>query len=300
MKVLIIGYGSIGKRHLEVLSNFDEISCIDIVTKQSLTNQKTFKSLELVEDLTSYEYFIISTETIQHYSNLLYLDNHLKGKIILCEKPLFETNKDLDIKNNTVYVNYTLRFHILLQKLQELIKDEIVLSLNASCGQYLPTWKPDTDYTKSYSARAIDGGVLLDLSHELDYVEWLFGEFKEIKSYKRKISDLKIESDDFVTLIGITDKNVIANITIDYISKKLHRTLHLNTQEHSYSLDFINAKMTQTDKDGITKEYDFSTTQTNDRYIMMHKSVLNKENICCTFKQAKNLMKTIKTIQDNQ
>ncbi|WP_455757134.1 Gfo/Idh/MocA family protein [Sulfurimonas sp.] len=300
MTVLIIGYGSIGKRHYEVLSSFKDVTNIDIVTKQNLENKKTFLSLELVKNLNSYDYFIISTQTSEHYPQLKYLETHLKNKIILCEKPLFETDKKLNIKNNTIYVGYTLRFHILMQELKELLTKEVVLSANASCGQYLPTWNPDRDYTKSYSAQSIGGGVLLDLSHEIDYVQWLFGEFTEIKSYQRKISDLKISSDDFTTLIGITNKNVIANITIDYISKITHRTLHVNTIEHSYSIDFINAKMIQTDKKGLIKQYDFSNTKTNDRYIMMHNSVLNKENLCCSYAQATKIMKTIKIIQDQK
>lgn len=301
MNVLIIGYGSIGKRHCEVLSNFKDIESIDIVTKQNLNDRKTFPSLQEVCDIDSYDYIIISSQTNKHYEQLSYIEQHVKGKIVLCEKPLFETDRELHVKNNIVYVGYVLRFHPLLQRLKELLKDETVLSANAACGQYLPAWRPNTDYTKCYSAKKDEGGgVLLDLSHEIDYVEWLFGNLTEIKSYQKKISDLGIDSDDFTTLIGVTDKNVIVNITIDYISKITHRTLHVNTIENSYKLDFIKATLTQNDKKSLEQIYSFSNLEKNYFFESMHKSILKKEDTCSSFAEAKNVMQSIKTIQEQR
>ncbi|MCX6050945.1 MAG: Gfo/Idh/MocA family oxidoreductase [Campylobacterales bacterium] len=301
MKVLIIGYGSIGRRHYEVLSDFKEIKIIDVVTKQKLNTQKTFLSLETVDALDSYDYFIIASETNKHYEQLSYLEKHLNNKIIFCEKPLFEVDKNLPIEKNSVYVGYVLRFHPLLQRLQELLKDEIVFSANVACGQYLPTWRPNTDYTKSYSAsKAQGGGVLLDLSHEIDYVEWLFGNLVDVKSYQKKISDLEIDSDDFTTLIGITDKNVMVNITVDYISKITHRTLHVNTIENSYTLDFINATLLQKSRNSLEQVYSFSNLQKNHFFEKMHTSILNKETVCCSYAEAKSVMQTIKKVQEQQ
>lgn len=301
MRVLIIGYGSIGKRHCEVLSNFKEIESIDIVTKQNLNDRKTFTSLQEVHELNSYDYIVIASQTNKHYEQLSYIEQHVKDKIVLCEKPLFETDRELHVKNNIVYVGYVLRFHPLLQRLKELLKDETILSVNALCGQYLPAWRPNTDYTKCYSAKKDEGGgVLLDLSHEIDYVEWLFGNLIEIKSYQKKISDLEIDSDDFTTLIGVTNKNVIVNITIDYISKITHRTLHVNTLENSYKLDFIKATLTQNDKKSLEQIYSFSNLEKNYFFESMHKSILKKESTCSSYAEAKKVMQSIKTIQDER
>ena len=59
MKALIIGFGSIGKRHYEVLTSFENIECIDIVTKQRLKDKITYTKLKDVKNLNSYDYFII-------------------------------------------------------------------------------------------------------------------------------------------------------------------------------------------------------------------------------------------------
>lgn len=299
MKALIIGYGSIGKRHYEILSSMQEIDAVDIVTSQELDDKKTFNSLEAVDVLQSYDYFLITSQTHKHYEQLAYLDLHVRGKILFCEKPLFDKDKELAIKNNKVYVGFDLRFYPLMLRLKKLLEGETVLSANASCGQYLPTWRPDRDYRNSYSAHKNQGGgVLLDLSHEIDYIQWLCGDFKEVKSYQKKVSDLEIDSDDFTTFIGITDKDVIATITIDYISKITHRVLHVNTLEQSFTLDFIAAKLIQRDKSGLEQIHTVANLEKNYFYTTMHRSIFNDEGLCCDYAQAKAVMQTIKMIQE--
>ncbi len=61
----------------------------------------------------------------------------LKNKLIFCEKPLFQSKQDIEIKNNIVFVGYVLRFHPLLEKLKEMIKKEKIILVNAKCGSIL-------------------------------------------------------------------------------------------------------------------------------------------------------------------
>jgi predicted dehydrogenase len=297
-KVLIIGYGSIGKRHYDVLNTFNTIKQIDIVTKQTLEDKKTYKNLNEIKDLNEYNYFIIATETSKHYEQLKYLETKTKDKIIFCEKPLFEKYYQLDIKNNQVYIGYVLRFHPLLQKLKELTRNDKILSINVNCGQYLPSWRPNTDYTKSYSAKKDEGGgVLLDLSHEIDYTQWLCGELKEIKSYQVKISDLQIDSDDMTTMVGKSIDGSLVNLTIDYISKITYRKVLLHTMSYTYELDLINNSLVQKDK--LANEQIFTIDmQRNDMFEAMHKDILNKKQYVCNFAEGLSIMKIISTIQE--
>jgi len=298
LRVLLIGYGSIGQRHKRILESLD--AKVDVVTKQKLRDKTTFKSLKSVKNLKKYDYFIIASETTKHFQQLKYLDSKVKNKKIFCEKPLFETDKKLDIKNNKVYVGYVLRFHPLLQKLKKLLQFETVISSNIICGQYLPTWREGRDYRESYSASKKDGGgVLLDLSHEIDYAQWLFGEVKELKSYQVKISDLEIDSDDLTMFIGKTKNNIMLNISVDYISKLTHREMFVETLQHTYKLDFIKNRLVKIGKDGSKKIYKIRL-QRDTMFIKQHKSILKDKNIATTFQQAKNVMKTIKIIQDSK
>lgn len=299
MKALIIGFGSIGKRHYDVLSKLSEIRSIDLVTKQNIENKICYKSFEFVNNINQYDYFVIASETNKHFEQLNFLEKNVKDKLIFCEKPLFESKQDLEIKNNRVFIGYVLRFHPLLEKLKEFVKKEKILLVNAKCGQYLPSWRPNTDYKNCYSAKKDEGGgVLLDLSHEIDYIQWLCGQINEIKSYQVNISDLEINSDDLTTLIGKTTKNIFVNISIDYISKITHRRLFIETLEHAYELDFISNKLIKKDKNGLEETYSFSNLERNYMFEKMHLDIFNQQKNVCTFKEALKVMDTISTIQE--
>ena len=299
MKVLIIGYGSIGKRHEEVLLSFPNIDFIDIVTKQRLDDKTTFSSLEEVPALNIYDYFVVASETNKHYEQLKYLESQVFNKLIFCEKPLFETKKEVKIENNRVLVGYVLRFHPLLQKLKKFIKDEKILTLHVNCGQYLPTWRSNVDYRDSYSAkRAEGGGVLLDLSHEIDYVQWLSGKIYELKSYQVKISDLEIDSDDVTTFIGKTENGAIVNLSVDYISKIVRRELLINTLEHSYSLDFIANKLVKKGTAKLEEIFYFSDFERNEMFVKMHKSIIESKQTVCSYAEGLSVMNTIALVQE--
>ncbi|MFK7779725.1 MAG: gfo/Idh/MocA family oxidoreductase [Candidatus Gracilibacteria bacterium] len=293
---MIVGYGSIGKRHDEVLSSFGYD--IDIVSKQILNDRVVYKNLEDIQTLDEYDYFVISSETNKHYAQLKYLESKISNKIIFCEKPLYESYKSLDIKNNEIYVGYVLRFHSLLEKLKIFLANDTILSINVNCGQYLPTWRSNRDYRDSYSAKKdTGGGVLLDLSHEIDYLQWLCGKINDIKSYQVKISDLEIDSDDFTTFIGKTINGVVVNLSVDYISKITYRKIILHTLKYTYDLNFINNKLLRKDKKGFEELFVSDDLERNSMFEKMHKSILSNKINACTYDEALDVMKTITTIQ---
>ena len=96
MRALIISMGSIGRRHYEVLNQMGFKT--DAVSSQNLENIKIYKDLNQV-DLNSYDYFIIASATHLHYEHLSYIDSKVRGKIILCEKPLFDKFQNFNPNN---------------------------------------------------------------------------------------------------------------------------------------------------------------------------------------------------------
>ena len=298
MNALIIGYGSIGKRHYEVLGQIDLIEKIDIVTAQMLTDITTFKTLADVENLDGYDYFVIASETSKHFEQIEYLENHTKNKTILCEKPLFDEWRDVEVKNNSIYVGYVLRFHPLIQEMRSMIKEETILSAQIICGSYLPTWRPGSDYRKSYSAsKKLGGGVLLDLSHEIDYAQWLFGAVSDICSMQSKVSDLEIDSDDLVVATGKTEKGVVFGMSLDYISKVPMRELNIHTNEKTIRADLIHNTMIIGTKDGSIEVIDIAKFDRNDLFLKMHLAALGNKESLCTLTEALCVMKTISIIQ---
>jgi len=298
LKVLLIGYGSIGKRHFDILSDFDEVDSINVVTKQNIDNVKTFKSLKDIEDINVYDYFIIANETSKHYEQLDYVCKYTTNKNILVEKPLFDKEYTLESCDNNVFVAYNLRFHPLLQKLKEILKDEDVYYANVLAGQYLPTWRPDQDYRESYSAKLSQGGgVLRDLSHELDYINWIFGDMTVISSINTKISDLEIESDDIFTALAKTSAGTIINVTMDYISKMPLRKIMIHTKTKTIEANIVTNTINIFNRDGIENSIVLDKLHRDYTYTNMHKAIINNDfqNVC----NLKEGLQTVDIIEKN-
>ena len=178
MKTVIIGYGSIGRKHASVLTKSFKKIKLYICTKQKLTNFRCFKNLNKIKEIQP-DYVIIASETSKHYQQLKYLENNLKNTKILVEKPLFHTNKKLNIKNNKVYVGYNLRFHPFILKLKEILKKKNFFDAQFITNSYLPNWRKNISHTKNYSSnKSQGGGIVLDLSHELDIIGSLVDKYK--------------------------------------------------------------------------------------------------------------------------
>jgi len=277
----------------------ETISSIDIVTKQNLSDKITYKDLQDIADLSNYDYFVIATETSKHYEQLKFLCSKVVDKLILVEKPLFDKNKMQINCSNFVAVAYNLRFHPLLQKLKNLLSNEDVYYANIMAGQHLPTWRPEQDYRDSYSAKlSLGGGVLRDLSHELDYINWLFGDLTIIESVNTKISDLEIESDDIFTALGKTSNGAIINVTMDYISKMPLRRLIIHTRQKTIEADFITNMIDIYDLNGMKETIECDKIDRDYTYIAMHNSVLTQNrDFLCSYIDGLKVMEQIDGVQ---
>ena len=295
-----MGYGSIGKRHFEILKSFDAVSSIDVVTRQNLANQVTYEDLTDVEDLEVYDYFVISSVTSKHHEQLKHLCSKVNFKNILVEKPLYEKVYELFETNNKIFTAYNLRFHHVMQKLKELLRTQKVYYANVICGQYLPSWRPERDYANSYSAHATQGGgVLRDLSHELDYSTWLFGDVLKMDSISAKVSDLEIDSDDVFTAIMVTDKKTILNVTMDYLSKTPMRRLIIHTKETTIEADLINNRLVSYDVNANQSVLANSPkVDKNHSYVNMHRAILSGDaKDVCGFEEGLKIVRLIDKIK---
>ncbi len=126
---------------------------------------------------------------------------------------------------------FQFRFHPGLQKIKELISEKAIGNLvfcHAHWGEYLPAWHPWEDYRQSYSAKKrLGGGVVLTLSHPLDYIHWLLGDVQSLWSFITKVPTLEIET-EAVAEIGLRfQKGVVASIHLNYIQQPPAHTLTL-------------------------------------------------------------------------
>jgi len=299
LKVLIIGYGSIGKLHASILASMPSVAQLHIVSRHSPTNKfQTYPNLEAVPNLNTYHYLIICTETANHYQQLQYLETKIQNKRILVEKPIFAKYTQITQPKNKILVAYNLRFHPAIQFIQTILTNQQTLYVNAAVGQYLPTWRKDTDYRQSYSAsNKKGGGVLLDLSHEIDYLQWLFGQFTTTVAYNNKISSLQIDTDDLATIISKTNQQTIINLSLDYLSRIPFRTITIQTNTTTIKADLIKnqveiasypKKIPYPNSGSIPREY---------TYKQMHNAIINnKFQTITTYQEALQTLQTIAKI----
>lgn len=216
MKILIVGcLGSIGKRHSENLKSLKhEVVGIDIGSPLRFDVDCAF----------------ICTPTQFHIEQAIEFIK--RGIPVFIEKPLSWCLEDLDKIEKVIDEHKVLsmvacnnRFHPSLLKAKAVADTGKVIFARAEAGYFLPFWRK-TDYRKSYSASEY-GGIVLDDIHSYDYMYWLFGNFREIKTVVGKVSDLEIKKEDIAETSIMFENGVAGSIHCDYLMKNYHKELSL-------------------------------------------------------------------------
>ena len=163
----------------------------------------------------------------------------------------------------------------------------------------MPNWRNNIDYRKSSSAKIhLGGGVLLDLSHELDYVQWLFGKIEVEHCKSKRFSNLNIETDDFLSLTGKTKRVSSIQITLNYFTRERTRQIFIDGKNISMKADLVKKNVVY--YDGNKKKiYNFKNSKRDDEFRKQHIAILsNKFNHrLCTFNQGKYLVYLINKIR---
>ena len=114
-------------------------------------------------------------------------------------------------------------------------------SVSVEVGQYLPDWRPSSDYRKNVSAqRELGGGVLLELSHELDYLGWLLGGFETAFCIARNTGALEIDVEDTVDALLVRSDRLVVNVHMDFLQRAPVRTCKVVGQQGTLVWDILN------------------------------------------------------------
>ena len=295
-KVLIIGYGSIGRKHAFLLRKKLKIKNIFIFTKQKINSYRSIHNLNDLKIIKP-NYIIVASPTKFHFNHLQYIEKKFKKIKILVEKPLYDKNKNLKIKNNRVFVGYNLRFHPIVKYIKKKLNRKKNIDIKIISNSFLPNWRKNRNYKKTSSAiNKLGGGVILDLSHELDLARWLFGEISPKYVVSGKFSTLKIDTDDLLKLYGKINK---ANLSLDlnYYSRIPMRKIIVDQTNSTFHADLIknilHIKTANSEK--VIKFPKFTMDNT---YIEQHKAILkNKTKNLCDYNFAKKTMRLIDKIR---
>jgi len=285
MKVLVVGYGSIGRRHVGNLINYDAVEKIIVYSKIKEHIGRTDKknitminaadtNLSTAVDQSNPDFAIIANETYKHMDTAITLAQ--KEVHLFIEKPLSHNLEKMDVlkeiirkKNLKVFIAYNLRFLPAIEYLRDQIRGGeigVLYFAQIEAGQYLPSWRPNTDYAACYSAdEKRGGGVALDLSHEIDYMRYLFGEPQNWKTIKSKASDLKINAEDIFAGIYRYSNGFICQVHMDYLQQKPKRTIRIVGSKGQLYCDLVNKYIdvqTSGQNTRLTEDDFFNTAET--------------------------------------
>lgn len=301
-KVLLIGYGSIGRKYLSLLIKVKQITDVYIYTKQRIDETKKVKKINLNSfKKINPHLIIIANQTSLHFKTINFIEKNFSKKIVLVEKPLFDKYLRQKIKYNSYYIAYNLRFHPVLKKIKKLIAKQELWYVQIKQSSYLPEWRKNINYKYSTSAlKSKGGGVLLELSHELDILENIFGNILPSFSYNSKISNLKINTDDILIISGTVkkrQKKILFNLSSNMFSRNKVREIYIDGKSLSIRADLLKNTIIYFQKDK-KKKISFPNFFINQTYDMQLKSILSyKFDNLCTYEEGLNIMKVIEKIR---
>lgn len=250
MKVLIIGLGSIAKKHIAALREIDPgvklfalRSGVAAAEVEGIVNVYT---LNEIQDL-SIDFIIISNPTFKHKETIVNLVP--LGLPLFIEKPLFDKLdgdfllNNIKEKNIISYVACNLRFLDCLKFAKDYITDKRVNEVNIYCGSYLPDWRPGLNYREVYSAnKDMGGGVHIDLIHEIDYAYWIFGKPNNFKRTITAASSLQISAVDYANYLLQYDQFNI-NVVLNYYRRDAKRELEVVCEDGTLVCNLLKGKV---------------------------------------------------------
>ncbi len=279
MKALVVGCGSIGRRHLRNLVRLD-------VTELAVADPNVEGVSDLPADVTRYatleeglawkpEIAVIASPSEFHIPQAI--EAARRGCHVFVEKPLSHTLdlidtlvRELDGKQSLVGCN--MRFHPGPATVKQLLGENAIGELIAArikTGSYLPDWRPRTDYKQSYSASRESGGAILDCIHEIDLACWLLGPARLAASARRPAKTLGLETDGLAELILDHESGVLSSVHLNFVQRDYRRTCEVVGSEGTIHWDFAEQKV-WINRDGATRAANFPQPENweiNDMYV---------------------------------
>lgn len=301
MKILMIGLGSIGQRHVRNIRRIYG-NDIEIIAYRVRRLQQTFSDTMQIREGINLE----SEHNIKSYSDLdealstgpdiAFITNitakHMEcalkcakaGCDIFLEKPVSDSMEGVaqlkeiaDEKKLVVFMGYQNRYHPAIRTLKEYLDKDLIgriITVDAAFCERLITMHTYEDYSTTYMARKdMGGGCILNLQiHDIDILQWLFGKPIEntIKSVVRTNSSLKIDVEDHAVITynaNYKDGMVTVTTRSDFLAYPPIHTFLLIGEKGRIDIDMNKAVITAYDENGTADVKEFKGFQRNDMFI---------------------------------
>lgn len=254
-RVLIHGFGSIGQRHLRVIRTADPTADLAVLSEHG-------RHLDTAGTTT--QWFHTLSDALAFHPHAVVVANaavaHVKaastwlqaGAHVLVEKPLSTDTEGLQpldmlvrTSGRTLQVGYNLRQSSGLRRMREWCAQGRlgrVHSARVEVGQNLATWRPGDDPLRSVSAqRALGGGVLLELSHEIDYLQWLLGQVDWVSAHllRQGTWNMDVEDTALLTMGFSGPDGCVASLQMDFVRHDSTRRCTLIGEQGSLRWDAL-------------------------------------------------------------
>jgi predicted dehydrogenase len=287
-KALVVGSGSIARRHL---ANFHqllpgaEVGCVS-ASGRSLADGETTATTQLQSMAAaiawSPDLAVVASPAPLHLEHAVQLLE--AGVPVLIEKPLSNSLASaraqaplLALHQDRIEVAYNLRFLSSAKRMKTLIDEACVgriLGIRIEVGQYLPDWRPQADYRRQVSAnRSLGGGVLLELSHELDYLTWLFGSFDKVFCIASNSGQLEIDVEDRADIL-LSRGDLTAQVHMDFLQRRASRSCKVIGSTGTLHWDLIANRIVLEQPSGDKVLFSDPTVDRNEMYIEMLRGLI--------------------------
>ena len=225
MKILMIGLGSIGQRHLRnikrLYGDMHEISAYRVRRlQQTFSDEMKIRDGVNLEEEFGIEVFTDLDEALKNKPDVVFVTNitskHIEcalkaaraGADIFLEKPMSNNMQgiseliDIAKKNKLVtYVGFQNRFHPCIMYMKIILEENAIgdiINVTSEFSERLATMHTYEDYRGTYMAKKeMGGGPILNLQiHAFDYLQWLFGEPESVYTIAKKNSMLDVDVED--------------------------------------------------------------------------------------------------------
>jgi predicted dehydrogenase len=252
-KALVVGSGSIAQRHICNLRRLlpdAEVACVS-ASGRAMADGETAATCQMPSLAAALDWrpelAVVASPAplhLDHAGALLHRDVP-----VLIEKPLSDSLVRahaaaplLARHRDRIEVAYNLRFLSSARRMKQLVDEACVgrvLGLRVEVGQYLPDWRPQADYRRQVSAnKSLGGGVLLELSHELDYLTWLFGRFDKVFCIASSTGLLEIDVEDHADILLSRD-GLTAQVHLDFLQRRASRSCKVIGETGTLQWDLI-------------------------------------------------------------
>ena len=257
-RILIVGYGSIGRRHAKNLLALGQRQLYLVEPEEAVLTQACRDlglpgARELAAGLAwSPEAVIVANPTAAHVATALETMRH--GCHVFIEKPLGASLEGTEAlvqlaqaSRLVTLIGCNMRFHPGPRLIHQVLEEGAVgspLGARLEVGSYLPSWRPDQDYRRSYSARNdLGGGCILDAIHELDLACWWFGWPREVVAAVRPGTSLGIETEEMAELLLRFDQDLLVSVHLDYVQRWRQRRCEVIGEQGSIVWDRRSAQV---------------------------------------------------------